>query len=307
MLLARPARAAEVHVYHQQAMPQRENACAAFALTCLLRGMGFARWRGYEIDQELTAYLAGMVALEDAYPFDADPGTAAQAGWGFVRRYAYPLRRTADLAEVGTSPEGVAAALETLTGGALTAVPVKGRRRDGSPLAEADVWGLVDCILAPEHSAWEAQVLFNYQVGHLAALEGPGQGWGHVLFGEETRPCTWNVGHVTSLAGVAACHDGGRALVIRDSSPRFGWRGYHAQPAGAVAAALARNDGSEGGVLVVCRAADGPGVRAALAAAVPGVSLDFWNNGSRFVSPPPLPPREAGDGNMAEPAGEGGA
>lgn len=266
-------------------MPQRENACAAFALACLLRGLGFESWRTHEIDQDLIAYVAGMVALRDDYPLDGDPGTALQARWGFVRQYAYPLRRSAEPALAGTSPEGLVAALETVTEGAWTAIPIAGRRGDGTPAEAADVWAVIDVVLAPENAAWQAQVLFNYQTAHLAALTGPGQGWAHALFGEETRPCEWDVGHVTSLGGVVAGKGGERAVLIRDSSPAFGWRGYHAESGNAVARALARSDGSAGGMLVICRRVDQAQVADALACASPGLAFHLWDNGSRYLAP----------------------
>jgi hypothetical protein len=136
--------------------------------------------------------------------------------------------------------------------------------------------------------------VFNYQTGHLSALEGPGQGWGRVLFGERAASCSWDVGHVTSFAGVVDAADGGRELVIRDSSPRFGWRGYHAEQAEAVSQALARTDGSQGGVLVLCRTADCAAVEEALRAAIPLVEAGLWDNGSRFRLPEVPPPQDGG-------------
>lgn len=289
MFLAQPAFSREIHAYHQAAMPQRENGCAAFALTCLLRGLGWTAWEGREITPDLTAYVAGMIALEESYPYDADPGTDMQRLWGFRRAYDYPLRRSGDLSTVGTGPEGLVRATETLTSNGLSALPIRGRTGDGMPLSAADLWALVDCLLLPDHAAWAAQVVFNYQAGHLAALEGPGQGWGTVLFGEEPLPCTWDVGHMTSLAGVVAGRRGERALVIRDNSPRFGWRGYHVENAAAIARALARTDGSQGGMLVLCRTADRDEVRAHLAEVVPQGDFSPWDNGSFYVPPLPLP------------------
>lgn len=289
MFLAQPAFSREIHAYHQASLPQRENGCGAFALTCLLRGLGWATWEGREITPDLTAYLAGMVALEDGYPFDADSGTFMQHRWGFLRAYDYRLRRSDDVAAVGTGPEGLVRATETLTGNTLSAMPVRGRTVDGSPLSPSDLWAVVDCLLLPDHAPWEAQVVFNYQAGHLAALEGPGQGWSEVLFGEESLPCEWDVGHMTSLAGVVAGRRGHRALVIRDNSPHFGWRGYHAEQAAAVSRALARTDGSQGGMLVLCRTADRDEVRASLAEVLPHGDFSLWDNGSVYVPPLPLP------------------
>lgn len=303
MLLACPARSREVHAYHQAAMPQRENACGAFALACLLRGLGFESWRGYQVDQDLVAYLAGMIALEEEYPLDGDPGTALQGRWGFARAYRYPLLRTGDLAAAGTGPEGLTQALEAISEGELAAVPVRGRRRDGWPLGGGELLALLEALLAPAARSWKAQVLFNYQTGPLAALEGSGDGLGDLLLGVPPSPCEWDVGHVTSLAGILAAGDGGPALLLRDSSPHFGWRGYHPERPAAVARALARTDGSQGGMLVLCPAADRESVAAALLTACPEAEIFLWDNGSRYRPPAPLPDlSKAGPASLRTPA-----
>jgi hypothetical protein len=79
------------------------------------------------------------------------------------------------------------------------------------------------------------------------------------LSGEDIDPpkVDWNIGHYLTLAGTVKgtarsfSTDTGRTLVIvRDSYPTFGWDGYHLQPAEAIANALRRDDGAEGGVLL---------------------------------------------------------
>jgi hypothetical protein len=64
---------------------------------------------------------------------------------------------------------------------------------------------------------------------------------------------------------------------VHDTYPSLGWDGHHMQPPRAVAAALLRGDGREGGVLVVV-----PADRAAeVESVVAGLDLDIgiWDNG----------------------------
>ena len=65
---------------------------------------------------------------------------------------------------------------------------------------------------------------------------------------------------------------------LRDTYPELGWGGYHLQPAEAVAAALERSDGLEGGVLCVCEASSAITLAGRLEEA--GFELRHWDNGS---------------------------
>jgi hypothetical protein len=80
-----------------------------------------------------------------------------------------------------------------------------------------------------------------------------------------------------SLAGYVR-GPGGVLVAIRDTYPQLGLGGYHLQPAGALAAALERGDGLEGGVLCACdaRAAETLAVRLGEG----GFELRHWDNGS---------------------------
>lgn len=67
-------------------------------------------------------------------------------------------------------------------------------------------------------------------------------------------------------------------MIVRDTYRQLGWDGYHLQPAGAMAEALERGDGKEGGVLCVCEAA----AAGALAGELEGAGFEVrpWDNGS---------------------------
>ena len=91
----------------------------------------------------------------------------------------------------------------------------------------------------------------------------------------------WDCGHFLAILATLS-GPGGALVALRDTYAELGWGGYHLQPAGAVAAALERGDGHEGGVLCVCQAS------ATLAGRLEGAGFElrYWDNGT--------PDREAG-------------
>jgi len=68
-------------------------------------------------------------------------------------------------------------------------------------------------------------------------------------------------------------------VLVRDSYPSLGWGGQHLQPPRAVAAALRRDDGREGGVLAVVPV-DGAKPLQGLVREL-GLDVGIWDNGTR--------------------------
>jgi len=71
----------------------------------------------------------------------------------------------------------------------------------------------------------------------------------------------------------------GSLVVVHDSYPSMGWGGRHLQPPRALADALLRGDGREGGVLAVVTGTRERSVKA-LAARI-GLEIGAWDNGTR--------------------------
>jgi hypothetical protein len=93
----------------------------------------------------------------------------------------------------------------------------------------------------------------------------------------EPPEADWDCGHFVGVAG-SVVGPGGTLVIVRDTYRELGWDGYHLQPAGAMAAALARGDGKGGGVLCVCEAARAGTLSRGLEEA--GFEVRPWDNGS---------------------------
>lgn len=243
---------------HERAMPQKDQLCGAFWAALVLTASGHA------VGQEETALSAGTTLAEGDPASWLPPGATPRADY----EAAVPV--AADPASAGTSATGVARSIESLSGGTLAVVPVAG------PWDAETVSSLIEVSAA---TAPEAVLIANLQTGLLWGSRPPARLLFDHLLGRAVRPPPpdWDCGHFLSLAG-RVDGPGGTSIVLRDTYRQLGWDGHHLQPAAAVAAALERGDGQEGGVLCACGASEAEALAGRLGEA--GFRLRHWDNGS---------------------------
>ena len=233
-------------------LQQKDNLCGAFQAARILRELGF------EVDEDTVALRAGSV-------LPAGPGESVPPGETSRTDYGFDLP-TVPPAESGTAAAPLAAAIVSLSEGALRAVPLCGF------WTSERVERLVD--------AADARLLANIQTGPL---------WGthpsvetvieELASGDaEGPPSEWDVGHFVELVSLVR-GTGGSLVLVHDSYPSFGSNARHLQPPRAVAAALQREDEREGGVLAIVRAEDAPLIEG-LAEEL-GLDVATWDNGTR--------------------------
>lgn len=185
--------------------------------------------------------------------------------------YRYELPTAPD-AEAGTAAGPLADAMEAAAGGALRCVPLRG---DWTPERVAR---LVDA--GPARTGG-GRLVANLHTGLLWGSRPPLE----VLLAElegRTAPDPapdWDVGHFCELAGLVR-GPGGSLVLVRDSYPSLGWNAHHLQPPRSLAAALRRDDGREGGVLLVAPR-DGVDEGELLADEL-GLEVGPWDNGTRM-------------------------
>lgn len=247
---------------------QRDDLCGPFHGARILVDAGVREWNGTAIDQDLVALHAGTTLPSDPSAPHVPDGAASLTG------YRYELPRVEGDGS-GTSPDGLARAIKLLSGGQLECVPLRGRWRPD--LVARLVEG------AP---GLGARLLANIRTGPLWASRPPIAALLAQLDGRQptgVAPFEWDVGHFVELVALARGH-GGALVVVRDSYPSLGWDAHYLQPPHAIAAALSRGDGREGGVLAVLRAGDAGGVRE-LAQRL-SLEPELWDNGTQEVADP---------------------
>jgi hypothetical protein len=243
---------------HEREMPQKDQLCGAFWGALTLSAAGHAA------SQEEVALRAGTTLAE------GDPTSWLPPGASPRTDYKLPIPVAPDEASAGTSATGVARSIEELSGGTLSIVPVAG------PWTADTVVSLVEIAAA---TAPECALIANLRTGYLWGSRAPARLLLDHLLGRqvEAPPPDWDCGHFLTIAACLG-GPGGALIVLRDTYPQLGWDGYHMQPAGAVAAALARGDGLEGGVLCACEALAAEALAGRLGDT--GFELRHWDNGS---------------------------
>lgn len=138
--------------------------------------------------------------------------------------------------------------------------------------------------LCEDHPAWQATPVANMRTGKL---------WGSrpaladvlaYLAGDDVAPPPpdWDCGHFVSVAGTVRGPVRAMALV-RDSYSEFGWDMHYLQAFDALASALERGDGREGGLLLFTDARHEGEVEEA--ARVRGFDVAMWDNGTPWRAP----------------------
>ena len=239
---------------------QKDNLCGPFWAARILRDAGIVTWDGETVDEDLLALRAGT----------ALPGPHGAVPRGAAHRTGYRFELPQVAAEAsGTAAAALAAVIESASGESLRCLPIRGGWTGGR----------VAAMLDAASTLAGARLLANLRTGGFWGSRPPLEALVAELRGEQVDgPAPeWDVGHFCELE-LLVRGPGGALVLVHDSYPSLGWEGRHLQPPRAVATALGRADGREGGVLVVTPAAKAGDIEA-LAARL-GLEIGFWDNGT---------------------------
>ncbi len=254
-LLPEMARIAEAH---RLAGQQHDNLCGAYWAAIFLRSRGFC------YTPEQVAQLAGTVLPV------CDPLACIPKGATSRQDYDLPLPTTEQSEQAGTSVSGLMAAISQLSAGTYCLIPVQAewstdRIHAIMAVCENEEWHLVPlCNLRTNH-LWGGQLSISHAIAYLN--------------GDGVNPpsADWNVGHFLVLAGTVSGKE--RSLILAcDTYPSLGWQGYHLQSTDAIAQALNRGDGDQGGVLLFASQQNKAAIEQELQAQ--GFTIEAWDNGS---------------------------
>jgi hypothetical protein len=249
---------------HARELPQRDDLCGAFCGALALRAAGIEQLDGEPLDQDAVAIAAGSIVSGTREAGTLPHGEAGR------RDYRLSIPSIDDPDVSGTTAAGLRAAIATLSGGALEAIPYSG------PWSASTLAGVFELAAALEHPV---TLVANFATHHL---------WGgrpsvnqllDYLFGGAALgpPPDWNVGHFACVFGRVR-GPRGSLYGVADTYPALGDGGVHMQPQERLAAALERRDMPAGGMFVVAYADDAATVR--VGAGALGLAEGIWDNGT---------------------------
>lgn len=257
----------DVAAVHRSAGAQPDNLCGPYWVALLLRSAGV----GSPTPEQAA------VAARTLLPASGDPRSWVPPGEPNREGDTGVVGRTGDLDRSGTSIPGMLAAVVEISEGSHRLLPIRGHR--GRPLDGPAIRTLVETLEA--NPGWGAAPVLNLRTGALWGTRLPLVEALAYLAGEEVaRPePEWDVGHFANLAGLLR-GPSQTMVLLRDSYPSFGSGGNHLQPLDALAAAVRRDDGREGGCLLFLSARHA--VEAELELKRNGFDVGAWDNGTPY-------------------------
>ncbi|HEV8697412.1 MAG TPA: hypothetical protein VGQ89_06955, partial [Candidatus Limnocylindrales bacterium] len=270
---------------------QRPATCGAYAARYLLAPLGFPTSEGANTTREdYLAHLAGTV-IEDSELQEVREVKArvealglsdAEAAERFPRTwYGWPLRSSDDDVVTGTSPTGTARAVAVGSGGALVTLPVPGRGRDGEVTMTPERFDSLLDLIEAHLGDWGVHPIANLEVDQLLDATSDAYAPGSLAGADPEASIPrehWGVGHFVGIGAFWRAGDGRRWVLLLDTYKARGFLGYVPMPAKSLRRAVVREDGRDGGLLLVMRRDTLEAARRAIEAF--GLEIRMWGNGS---------------------------
>jgi hypothetical protein len=270
---------------------QRPATCGAYVARYLMAPLGFPTHDGVSSTREDYLALLAGTAIEAYEEAPADEVRAEVRALGLtddqaVHRfgeayYAWPLAATDDPTAAGTSPAGTARIVAEVSGGRLVTLPIPARDATGTVLLTEVAWEALFDLIEDRLADWQLHLVLNYASDRLldptseaytaTNLAGPDPGAAIPLD-------RWGVGHFAGVGAVWRAEGGERWMLLLDTYRDRGFSRYEPQPAELVRRALVREDGREGGLLLIFPSEHLDAARPAIEAL--GLELRMWGNGS---------------------------
>ncbi len=284
----------KIHNIYEKLPSQKAYSCGPYTILPILLILGYEKYGEYEVDEDFLAYMARTRMLrsdankrEDILSkIDNGEMTRLEAEKKFYDiLYKYRLTITDSEVESGTSVEGVIYALEKVSNNSLKAIPIPSRRGNKIFFTKKVFQKILDIIMKYSE-IWKPQIILNYKTNYLIEPTSDKYNLMNILL-YWNKPSyfpiwKWTVGHFVGVAGFASFKEKDQLyFIIRDTYKHFGFNGYHLQPEEYVRNALLRDDGKDGGIIVIVDKGKYEEVLKVFNK-IPEIYIGLWDNGSPF-------------------------
>ncbi|MCS7126470.1 MAG: hypothetical protein NZ929_06145 [Aigarchaeota archaeon] len=276
------------HNEYIKELDQKENFCGAFTASYILRGMGYRIHKKERVDQDYIAYLsrvnvdphdlAKIRRLKDeiAKLSKEEADEIIEKNRSIWYRFD-DLPTTLKPQELGASPEGIIYAVHEVSMSNLRAIPVKTVSKiEGGLLTRDKMEVFLDLLKRSEE--YGAQFILNLNTKYLLDSEKIVKLSEKLLLRESFQEVfRESVGHYVGCGGLIEV-EGSFFIIIRETYRRYG---VHIQPVEYVRRALIREDGREGGIIIIVPTEFEEDLRKILVNK--GFRIEMWDNGSPFI------------------------
>jgi hypothetical protein len=282
----------QIHHEYSKLKSQRNSTCGPYNLSYILRGLGFKEYGGTSISEDYLASLAQVhISIKDARKnqkinehIKEGQITEEEAERKYHKAWhKYNLKETSNAVELGASCQGLIHACNTVTESAISALPIIACTKEGKEYLTSEKFFKLTELFIKKRAQWELQFILNYRTNKLLNMNHMAYNLfslfevenAEALFGYDP----WSEGHYVSCGAIIKNKDEFWYL-IRDTYSNKGFKGYHMQPINLVRKALIREDGREGGILLLINQQAEKEARRELKKI--GLILSPWDNGSPF-------------------------
>lgn len=277
-----------IHEVFMGVKDQKSVTCGPYSIMKIARSLGIETIGG--LTEDMLAQMCGTVIsteeyelsrrLQDTNESDLDEET---------RQRFYPLELGVSGSEdlQGTSAIGVIDATSSVLGSEYVVHPLPAKNNGDVQFTESTFHELSDVLW--ENMAHEGlNAIFNVQVDLFCSnskLKTPVDLFGSLSAEKCDKLDDWSVGHFIVLAGMIrreTANGHSYFYILQDSYKKRGMSGYLFQPEENLRNAMVRNDGNQGGLILVLPKAKGEGIVGNL----PGSLVSSgWDNGTPYHKP----------------------
>ncbi|MEM1677374.1 MAG: hypothetical protein QXU63_03695 [Nitrososphaerota archaeon] len=277
-----------IHLEYVNELDQKENFCGAFNASYILRGLGYKTHRNEIVDQDYIAYLSRVNVdardLEKIRKLKREISSLSEEEarkiieenrsiWYRFEDFPTTLKSQ----ELGVSPEGIIHAIHEVSMSKLKVIPVKTVSKiEGELLSSEKMAVLLELLKKAE--VYNIQFILNLNTRYLLDSDKTPKLSEKLLLGETFQEVfRESVGHYVGCAGLIEVDDK-PLIIVRETYRKYG---VHLQPAEYVRRALVREDGREGGILIIVPADQEEDLKKMLSDR--GLRVEIWDNGSPYI------------------------
>jgi hypothetical protein len=227
-------------------------------------------------DAEMSEVTAAREAAKAAGLTDMEACRRYPRTW-----YGWPVRSADAEPTLGTSPTGTARAISIASGGALVTLPIASRDEARNVLLTPERFDALLDLIEIHLADWGVHPIANLEVDQL--LDSTSEAYtAEALVSADPSDAIprerWGVGHFVGIGAFWRGEDGRRWVLMLDSYKARGFDGYVPMPAESLRRAIVREDGRDGGLLLVMRRGALDVARASIEGL--GLEIRMWGNGS---------------------------